>query len=429
MKRHLIYIYNASVMWGLVSLIIVLWTSAGLLLAVKQRPKPGNKAVPKADIKAVIASNSEFAFDLYAKLKDDPKVKEAGGNLFFSPYSISTALTMTYAGARGRTEKQMADVLHCSLPQDQLHPAFSQLEKQLNERDKKAGYELNVANSLWGLKDYHFLPEFLELNKKYYGAGFNVVDFIKQTEKARKTINAWVGKKTKSKIKELIPKGILDKWTVLVLTNAIYFKGDWAIQFDKKDTRDAPFTVSPDNKVSVPLMYLKENFKYFANRKLQILELPYKGKHLSMIVFLSKKADGLAELEKSLALENMNKWLAELREQEVMVYLPKFKITWGVFELKDILISMGMRAAFVGADFSGMTGTKDLFISNVLHKAFVEVNEEGTEAAAATAVVMKRVSVGPVFRADRPFIFMIRDNRSESILFMGRVTNPAKQDN
>jgi len=405
--------------------VIVLGILGSLLLAAKAK---GKKDIQNPDVKAAVAGNSKFAFELYAKFKDDPRVKKDGGNLFFSPYSISTALAMTYAGARGRTEKQMADVLHFSLPQERLHHAFGKLEKQLNAGGKKGGYQLSVANALWGQKGEPFLKEFLDLTKKYYGAGPREVDFVRQTEKARKTINAWVEKQTKDKIKELIKKGILGRDTVLVLTNAIYFKGDWAIQFDKKDTTDAPFMISPDEKVTVPMMYLKESFKYWADGQLQILELPYKGKHLSMIVLLPRKTDGLAELERSLTLTNLNKWLEKLRKQQVLVYLPRFKMTWGVFELKDILIEMGMPAAFFGADFSGINGKEDLFISNVLHKAFVAVDEKGTEAAAATAVVLGRGGPSvPVFRADHPFVFMIRDNRSGSILFMGRVMNPAKQ--
>jgi len=234
-----------------------------------------------------------------------------------------------------------------------------------------------------------------------------------------------VERKTNDKIKDLIKPGVLDALTRLVLTNAIYFKGDWAIQFDRGKTKDAPFMISADKKVNVPMMYLKENFKYWADKDLQVIELPYKGEHLSMIVLLPREVDSLSELEKKLTLENLNSWLQKLRKQEMMVYLPKFKMTSG-FELAEILAAMGMPAAFFGADFSGMNGRKDLSISNVIHKAFVEVNEEGTEAAAATAVIMERVamSIEPVFRADHPFVFIIKDNRSGSILFMGRVSNP-----
>ncbi len=392
------------------------------LLAAEARDE---KDVPEGDVKAVVTGNSRFAFELYAKLKDDPNAVKQDGNLFFSPYSISAALAMTYAGARGETEKQMAKVLHFTLPQERLHAGFAASGKRMRADPD----ELRIANSLWGQKDYGFLEDFLELTKKYYGAELKEVDFIKETEKSRKTINKWVEKRTEEKISELIGKGILSRYTVLVLTNAIYFKGDWMIQFDKKNTRDAPFAISADKKVNVPMMYLKEKFKYWANEDLQVLELPYEREHLSMIVLLPKKADGLVEFEKSLTLDNLNNWLAGLRKREVMVYLPRFKITWGAFELKDVLKDMGMPHAFFWppADFSGMTVRKDLFISNVLHKAFVEVNEEGTEAAAATAVVMTR-SVGTVFRANHPFIFMIKDNRAGSILFMGRVVNPAKSE-
>jgi len=428
MKRHLIF--NPIVLWVLVGFVAVLLGLAGILLAVNAKDKEDPL---KADTAAVVAGNSEFALELYAKLNGDPNAKKAGGNLFFSPYSISTALAMTWAGARGETEKQMTEVLRFSLSQERLHQAFGTLEKQLNAGGKKCGYELSVANALWGQKGYGFLKEFLTLTRKNYGAGLKEVDFIDPAvrEKARKKINRWVEKKTNKKIKDLIQPGVLNQLTRLVLTNAIYFKGDWAIEFDKKDTRDAPFKVSADKEVIVPMMHLKDKFKYAETNDLQILELPYKNKDLSMIVLLPKKADGLEELEKSLTLKKLNIWLGALRKQEVIVYLPKFKMAFGPLELKDILKSMGMKDAFsMAADFSGMDGTKMLFISNVLHKAFVAVDEKGTEAAAATAMVvtLKAETMAPtVFRADHPFVFMIKDNRSGSILFMGRVVNPATQ--
>jgi serpin B len=428
MKRH--PLYNSIVVWILVGFVIGLWGLAGILLAVGAK---GKEEPPEADTVAVIAGNSEFALELYVKLSGDPNVRPASGNLFFSPYSISTALAMTWAGARGETEKQMAEVLHFSLPQEQLHPAFGFLEKQLNAEGEERGYELSVANALWGQTGYGFLKEFLTLTKENYGAGLREVDFVNaaKREKARKTINSWVEKETKEKIKDLIPQGVLDALTRLVLTNAIYFKGDWAVEFDKKETTDSLFKISADKEVTVPLMYQKGDFKYAQEDKLQILELPYKGDELSMVVLLPTEVDGLAELEKSLRPKNLNRWLTLLRKQEVHVYLPKFKMTTGPLELSGILKAMGMKDAFsMAADFSGMTGSRDLFISNVLHKAFVAVDEKGTEAAAATAVVMTLTAVpvaSPVFRADHPFVFVIKDNRSGSILFMGRVVNPAKQ--
>ena len=392
----------------------------------------GRRSEPQDDMKTVVGGNSEFAFDLYAKIKDDPAIKKAGGNLFFSPYSISTALAMTWAGAKGRTAKQMAEVLHFTLPQAQLHKAFGALEKQLNEAGEKGGYELNVANALWGQSGYNFLDEFLELTEKSYGARLKEVDFMTQTEKARQIINAWVEEKTQEKIKDLIRPGVLDDLTRLVLTNAIYFKGDWVSQFDKKQTKDESFKLNQREQVTVPMMHIKERFGYRADDRLQVLQLPYKGEELSMIILLPNRIDGLADMEKSLTIDKLNEWTKGLRKQEVVVYLPKFKMTTD-FELAEYLKKMGMPDAFSlpPADFSGITGVKDLYISNVIHKAFVAVDEEGTEAAAATAVVMKLTSVPAppkVFRADHPFIFIIRDNHSESILFMGRVMNPEDKE-
>ena len=381
-----------------------------------------------SDVNNVVAGNTEFALQLYSKLADEKKNE----NLFFSPYSISTALAIVYGGARGNTEKQMADCLHFSLPQEQLHPAFANLEKRLNEGGKKGEYELNVANALWGQKGEPFREEFLELVKGCYGGGLTQLDFSssQMAEEARKIINAWVEQKTKDKIKELIAKGQVDGAT-LVLTNAIYFKGKWEREFDKKNTTDAPFTISANKKVNVPMMNLKENLKYADDEGLQILEMPYKGKDLSMVVLLPKKADGLAELEKALTAEKIQRWLGKLQKREVIVYLPKFKMTWGAADLSKILTEMGMPDAFSSkADFSGIT-KPPLFISLVLHKAFVEVNEEGTEAAAATAVVMLKSAMPaptPVFRADRPFVFMIKDNSTASILFMGKVCNPLQSE-
>ncbi|MCK5000924.1 MAG: hypothetical protein KAS23_15385 [Anaerohalosphaera sp.] len=383
-----------------------------------------SKAVdPAKDIESVVQGNSKFAFDLYAKLAADKKLD---GNMFFSPYSISTALGMTWAGTRGDTETKFADTMHYPLPQVRQHSVFAILEKQLNTGGANSGYQLSVANSLWGQIGEPFRKDFLELTNKYYGAGIRELDFTssESAEKARQIINGWVEKKTKDKIKELIAEGLVDD-AILVLTNAIYFKGDWNIQFDKKNTKDRPFNISPDEKAQVQMMYLKDDFKYWGDKQLQVIELPYKGEHLSMIVLLPKEIDGIDKLEKQLTVDNLNGWLGNLRKQEVSILLPKFKITWGTIELVNILKEMGLP---LKGDYTGISDDAKLYISNILHKAFVAVDEKGTEAAAATAVVMKRTSMGPVFRADRPFVFMIRDNRSGSLLFMGRVTNPAENE-
>ena len=411
---------------AVVSLVLV-----GVVIAVIQT---GPEPIPQAEMKALVEGNNAFALDLYARLRDQE------GNLFFSPYSISTALAMTYAGARGDTEAQMAEVLRFPTdemrhaqgmvmqmpwPQEKLHPAFKSLIEDLNARQKKGAYELSVANALWGQKGYAWLDEFLKITRDNYGAGLREVDFVGDTEGARKTINDWVEKETKDKIKELVPPGVLDGLTRLVLTNAIYFKGKWALQFKVKATRDAPFTLLDGKKVQVPMMHQSKEFGYMETEGFQALELPYVREELSMIVFLPKKVDGLAELEKSFTADDLAKWLDELHKLKVYVLLPRFKMT-SEFRLDKVLKAMGMTDAFGAADFSGMDGKEGLFISAVLHKAFVDVNEEGTEAAAATAVpeAMELVEL-LVFRADHPFLFLIRDNRTGSILFMGRLVNPA----
>ncbi len=378
----------------------------------------------------VVEGNNKFALELYAKLQN------SDGNLFFSPYSISTALAMTYAGARGRTAEQMVEVLRFPIDNPpshlnswQLASEFGKLVKDLNARGKGGAYELTVANALWGQKDYGFLADFLELVEKHYGGRLNEVDFIGATETARQTINTWVEKKTNDKIKNLIPKGLLDSMTRLILTNAIYFKGNWAQQFKEDRTREAPFTLSDGKKIDVPMMNQTTKFNYMETATLQGLELPYVDKELSMIVLLPKKLDGFGDLEQSLTQENLSEWQSKLRKREVIVSFPKFKLT-SQFSLASVLKAMGMKDAFSrSANFSGMNGKRDLLISAVIHKAYVDVNEEGTEAAAATAVTMRLTSMGPdsrppVFRADHPFLFLIRDNQSGSILFIGRVMNP-----
>ncbi len=378
------------------------------------------------NLQTVVKGNNSFCFDLYQELKGEE------GNLFFSPYSISTALAMTYAGARGQTEKQMAQVLHFSLTQELLHPAFSKLQSDLNRIQKKGDVQLNIANSLWAQKSFQFLDTFIDLNKKYYGAGLYFVDFITKREAARKKINDWVEKKTHDKIKELIKPPMLDSLTRLVLCNAIYFKGNWLSQFDSTKTTKTDFYVSPDKTIKVPMMSQRSDFRYKDFDKFCALELPYDGNDLSMIIFLPNEIDGLDEFEKDLTNDTVKIWIDELmgsHESEVLVSIPKFKTTCE-FELSNTLYGMGMPSAFSlpPADFSGMTGTKDLFISKVIHKAYVDVNEEGTEAAAATAVVMmKSVAVKPlIFRADHPFVFLIRENQTGSILFIGRIIDPTE---
>jgi serpin B len=379
-----------------------------------------------SDQTAVVEGNNEFAVALYGKLRSQ------SGNLFFSPESVSTALAMAYAGARGDTASEMAKTLHFTLPPDRLHPAMGALLNGLNATHD--GYQLRVANALWAQKDETFRDDFLKLTASDYGAAFNRVDFRGAAEAARLTINQWVEQRTEDKIKDLIQPGVLNPLTRLVLTNAIYFKADWQAQFERSQTENENFYVSTTGNVTAPLMHRTGAFNYFNGGTFQALEIPYKSGDLSMIVFLPNKMDALPEFEQSLTASNMRQWLSQLRPvPQVILALPRFKVTQQ-FELQDTLGAMGMPKAFQShADFSGMTGNRDLFISAVIHKAFIDVNEVGTEAAAATAVVMRGLAMRAqdrtppiVFRADHPFVFLIRDNRSGGILFIGRLTDPTR---
>jgi serpin B len=371
---------------------------------------------------AVVQGNTAFAFDLYAQLR------EKAGNRFFSPFSVSTALAMTSAGAKGQTFDEMVKTLHLPPGADAAHAGFGALMHQLQADPEKRGFELSVANALWGQQGLPFRKEFLDLTQKQYGAGLNTVDF-NNPEQARQTINRWVEQHTKDRIKDLFAPGSLQRSTGLVLTNAIYFKGQWKQKFEEKMTSPQPFHLGSGRDVQAPLMHKGGRFAYFANDKLQAVELPYGGGDVSMVVLLPKSADGLGALEQSLDAATVDGWLGKLRSMPGDVYLPRFKMT-DEFDLTQTLQDMGMKAAFTGrADFSGMLTTEPLMIGKVVHKAFVEVNEEGTTAAAATGVAMVRASAPAkeerfTFRADHPFVFLIRDAKSGSVLFVGRVANP-----
>jgi serpin B len=394
-------------------------TAAATSASVAADDDRGGPVAPEADKAEAAKGNNAFALDLYGKLRLEE------GNLFCSPESISTALAMTYAGARGETAREMAATLHFSLDAQRLHPAQGALLRDLRRGSRTHGYRLSIANSLWGEKGLLFETEFLALTNDNYAAGLQEVDFQSAAEEARRTINRWMDKHTESKIKDLLQPGNVTTLTRLVLTNAIYFKSDWYSKFKKEQTHDNPFFVSGRDKVTVPLMNQTATFPYWEGDGLQVLELPYKGKDLSMVVFLPKKIDGLADVEKMFTIGNLNGWLSQLHEQQVVVSIPRFKMTKR-YSLARELAALGMRRAFSAADFSGMTREK-VMIADVIHKAFVEVNEEGTEAAAATAVVANTPGPPPmiaVFRADHPFLFLIRDRRSGSILFLGRLVKP-----
>jgi serpin B len=383
--------------------------------------------VGPADVTKLVDGNTAFALDLYQRLR------EQEGNLFYSPYSISLALAMTYAGARGETEAQMAEALRFSLPQEQLHVAFESLAQALASRGEGAegkdeeGFRLNVANALWGQEDYHFLEAFLELVDRYYGGGLRPVDFVGSPEQARETINAWVEDETEGRIQDLIPAGLLDALTRLVLTNAIYFNAAWAEPFESDFTQDGPFYLLDGGEISVPMMRQTTSLPYHAGEGYQAVELFYDSYELSMVILLPAEG-GLEAFESSLDAEKLASIIQELSHEQVALTMPRFEFD-AEFSLKQALAALGMAQAFTDdADFSGMTGNRELFISEVLHKAFVSVDEAGTEAAAATAVVMKE-SAAPAepieVTLDHPFLFLIRDVQTGTILFLGRVVDPS----
>lgn len=359
-----------------------------------------------------------FGIDLYRVLATKD------GNIFFSPFSLSTALAMTYIGAAGDTAEQMSRVLHFE-KDIELHESFSKLIASLNEPSQN--YRLSIANSLWLQKDYPLLRSFLDLVEKYYRAPVNVVDFVNDLENSVKKINTWIEEKTEGKIKDMITKNDVDSLTRLILTNAIYFKGMWEIPFDPSQTKKEFFYVDENTTVEIDMMKLTTKFRYFEDETAQILQIPYANSTLSMIIVLPKKGIRLNIVEKELSLEKLRHWLDRLEILEVQLYLPRFKLEQR-FSLKEVLMKMGMVDAFTNAaDFSGIDGTKMLKIQNVIHQAFVEVNEEGTEAAAATAVIIgiKMAPTIPViFKADRPFLFFIYEKSNGVILFMGRLQKP-----
>lgn len=391
------------------------------------RPRITSPDVSPADEALLVEGNSAFAFDLYQALR------EKDGNLFYSPHSISLALAMTYAGARGETAQQMADTLHFNLSQDNLHPAFNNLDIELSERGQGAkgkddeGFRLNIVNAIWGQKDYSFLPTFLDVLAENYGAGLRTLDFIKETEKSRVTINDWVSDQTEGRIEYLIPQGVIDAATRLVLTNAIYFNAAWQYPFGETMTADGLFYLLDGGQVTVPMMKQTESFGYTEGEGYQAVELPYDGGELSMVILLPR-AGQFEAFEEALKAQQVDDIIKGLQNTQVTLTMPQFEFD-SDFSLKDILTGMGMPVAFSGgADFSGMTGSPDLFIDEVLHKAFVSADEAGTEAAAATVVIMKETAmpVDPPVEVtiDRPFIFLIRDIDTSAILFVGRVLNP-----
>jgi serpin B len=396
---------------------------------VSNQPRQGIGDVPAANLNQAAQDNNTFAFDLYQQIRTEP------GNLFYSPFSISAALAMTYAGAQGQTAEEMASTMHFALPQDSLHPAFNALDQYLAgladmeiPDDEGDPFQLNIANALWGQKDFHFEDSFLDTLGENYGAGLRLLDYILQPEESRLTINQWVSDQTEERIQDLIPQGAIDSDTRLVLSNAIYFKAAWLEQFAEELTEEGIFHGLEGEEYSVQMMRHGSDvsFPYYQAQDFQVVELPYIGGQVSMLVLMPDQGE-FEVLESVLSDYTLNIIMEEMVYTPIRLTFPSFEFETDL-SLAKILTDMGMPTAFSDqADFSGMTGSKDLFISDVFHKAYLNVKEEGTEAAAATAVLMKITSapMNPVeLVVDRPFLFFIREHETNTILFMGRVVSP-----
>ena len=401
-------------------------TGQGKVLQSQVQRDLAPQAAP-ADLDELAQGNSAFALDLYQQARTE------GENLFFSPLSLSLALAMTYAGAQGETASQMAQTLHFTQPPERLHPAFNHLDLQLTAAQsggsKSQPFQLSIANSLWGEQTYTFLPEFLDTISLNYGAGLRLLDFIGAPEPGREEINQWVEQETHEKIKDLIPKGAITKDTRLVLANAIYFKADWVNQFSPDSTQEMPFNLLNGGQASIPMMRMDDPtyLGYMAGDGFQAVELPYVGGSASMLVLVPDQGK-FVDFEAGLSAGQVTSIRQALEQRMVDLTFPKFSFE-AQFSLADALQQLGMVDAFDPglADFSGMDGKGELYISNVFHKAFVAVDEKGTEAAAASAVVMDLLSaMVPDLQlvVDRPFIFLILDQQSGSILFMGRFVQP-----
>jgi len=386
-------------------------------------------SVPDEDLAQLAQGNNAFAVALYQKLSSSE------GNLFFSPYSISLALAMTYAGAGGDTETQMAEALHFTLPPDRLHPAMNALDQEISAyaqagTDKTPGFRLNIANAIWGQEGFPFLNSYLDLLAQDYGAGLRLADFVNAAEASRQTINSWVEQQTQGKIMDLFPPGSLDDTTRLVLANAIYFKAAWKNSFDPAGTKNETFYLVDGSPTSVAMMHANGNASYLYGQgsNYQAVGLPYAGSRVMMVI-LMPTAGNFAAFEAGLNEAQLETILAGMTDQPLNLTLPKFKVE-GEFDLKGTLASLGMPDAFdEKADFSGMDGKKDLWISDVLHKAYVNVDENGTEAAAATGVIVGLLAI-PVqvkdVTIDHPFLFLIFDPQTKTTLFMGRMLDPGK---
>lgn len=439
-----------KVRYPIISIMLGMFLLTGCRVSPQQSTAPTNvpvalssldrialPGVPTADVHELAAGNNAFAFDLYQALCGEE------GNLLFSPYSISQALAMTYAGARGQTEQQMADTLHFTLPQERLHPAFNALDLELASRSdvssgaapedetEEVAFELHIANAVWGQEGYAFLPEYLDVLAQHYGAGIRLIDFAQDPTGAVDAVNGWVNQETRGRISRILVS--ISTGAKLVLANAVYFIAEWDLPFDEEETEEEAFYLLGGGEEEVLMMHQTESFRYTDGNGYQAIELPYLGREVAMVVLLPE-AGRFHDIEDRLGGEWVEDVLGAFSRQEVILSMPKFRFETPVIPLKDTLSGMGMPNAFSdGADFSGMTGAPELKIGRVLHKAFIEVDEQRTEAAASTVIEMLEVAIAEneepppiVMKIDRPFIFFIRDIKTGTILFVGRVMDPGQ---
>lgn len=393
-------------------------------------PHETTTEIDPAQLQSLVEGNTIFALDFYEQIRDQDE------NIIFSPFSISLALSMAMAGAESTTEEVMLDALRMMLPEDEVYPAFNALLLQIQESEdavmeerEGTNFELNLANSIWGQVGYDFKEPFLDILARYFDAGMYSVDYVRDPESAREAINDWVEEETENKIQDLIPEGAIDQLTRLVLANAIYFNGSWMVPFDENGTSDEPFYLLDGLEVTVEMMSLfGERFLYADGVGYQAIRLPYLSPDFVMTVIVPD-ADEFTAFEESLNSEVMNSLRNEMSYVEVNLRMPKFDFETSI-DANDALVTLGMGEAFdpEHADFSGITEFEDLMITDVLHKAMITVDEQGTEAAAATAVIVGVTSAMPgepvSLVIDRPFLFLIEHQPTGTILFMGRVLHP-----
>ena len=413
-------LYSILLTMALISFFSMCSSAETPALSSSDTPRITEPDVNEEDLRELSSGNSSFAFDLYEVLAEEE------GNIFFSPYSISAALAMTYAGAEGTTETDMAEVLRFTLPENRLHPAFNLADQRLTTlSEEDSSFSLHIVNALWGQTGYEFLPEFLGVLAANYGADMRLLDFSEDAELCREIINEWVVEQTEGKIENLIPQNLLTSATKLVLTNAIYFKAQWLLPFDAMGTHDRDFTLIDGEPITVRMMNQAEHFLMTTGDGYMAAELPYSNRRASMLVIVPDQ-NYFFEVEERLGNDFIAEITDNLTDENLHLCMPKFE-TVSAFQLENALSDMGMASAFgMSADFSGMDGTLSLYIASVIHKAFVSVDENGTEAAAATAVLMQKLNgeSSVEFIVDRPFIYLIRDRGTGTILFIGRFLNP-----